>query len=180
MSGTSSATSSVATSSVASSCLVAGLVVAATWFLKRELDGLRRELRSLGGNENRKNNRTNNNEQEDTASDPESRERVLLTTEVAGPVSSKRTEVVVGGPDQNHLGIYDPTSANSPTVTSKWGKSIAERRILLEGAFDLTHYGHMNACRLAKTLGGKLVVGVNSSATITTAKVSSVTKPDNP
>ena len=35
-----------------------------------------------------------------------------------------------------------------------------------KGAFDLTHYGHMNALRQAKDLGGFLVVGVNSSATV--------------
>ena len=33
-------------------------------------------------------------------------------------------------------------------------------RIFMEGAFDLMHYGHMNAFRLGAALGTKLVVGV--------------------
>jgi len=43
-------------------------------------------------------------------------------------------------------------------------------RIFMDGAFDLMHYGHMNAFRLAKSLGTHLVVGVNSDETITACK----------
>lgn len=45
-----------------------------------------------------------------------------------------------------------------------------EIRIFMDGAFDLLHYGHMNAFRLAKSLGTHLVVGVNSDASITQCK----------
>ena len=38
------------------------------------------------------------------------------------------------------------------------------------GAFDLMHYGHMNAFRLGASLGTYLVVGVNSSDTIKECK----------
>jgi ethanolamine-phosphate cytidylyltransferase len=40
----------------------------------------------------------------------------------------------------------------------------------MEGAFDLMHYGHMNAFRLGASLGTHLVVGVNSGETIKECK----------
>jgi len=43
-------------------------------------------------------------------------------------------------------------------------------RIFMEGAFDLMHYGHMNAFRLGHALGTQLVVGVNSDKTIAECK----------
>ncbi|CAD7927766.1 unnamed protein product [Amoebophrya sp. A120] len=45
-----------------------------------------------------------------------------------------------------------------------------EVRIFMDGAFDLTHYGHYNALRLAKSLGNYLVVGVNSSDSVQKCK----------
>jgi ethanolamine-phosphate cytidylyltransferase len=50
------------------------------------------------------------------------------------------------------------------TVTKK------EVRIFIDGAFDLLHYGHMNAFRLGRSLGTQLVVGVNSDESITECK----------
>lgn len=47
------------------------------------------------------------------------------------------------------------------------GKAI---RIFMDGAFDLMHYGHMNAFRLAKSLGTHLIVGVNSDESIAKCK----------
>ena len=43
-------------------------------------------------------------------------------------------------------------------------------RLFMEGAFDLMHYGHMNAFRQARSQGTHLIVGVNSSETITACK----------
>ena len=43
-------------------------------------------------------------------------------------------------------------------------------RIFMDGAFDLMHFGHMNAFRQARALGDQLVVGVNSSATVAVCK----------
>jgi len=40
----------------------------------------------------------------------------------------------------------------------------------MEGAFDLMHYGHMNAFRLGASLGTHLIVGVNSGETIEQCK----------
>ena len=40
----------------------------------------------------------------------------------------------------------------------------------MEGAFDLMHFGHMNAFRLGRSLGTQLIVGVNSSESITECK----------
>jgi len=52
----------------------------------------------------------------------------------------------------------------------KESDSNKEVRIFLDGAFDMMHYGHMNAFRLAKSLGTHLVVGVNSDKSITSCK----------
>lgn len=45
-----------------------------------------------------------------------------------------------------------------------------EVRIFMDGAFDMMHYGHMNAFRLGRSLGTHLVVGVNSDESITKCK----------
>ena len=45
-----------------------------------------------------------------------------------------------------------------------------EVRIFMDGAFDMMHYGHMNAFRLARSLGTHLIVGVNSDASIKECK----------
>ena len=45
-----------------------------------------------------------------------------------------------------------------------------EIRIWMDGAFDMMHYGHMNAFRKGRALGTKLIVGVNSDETITQCK----------
>eukprot|EP00518_Triparma_eleuthera_P000317 CAMPEP_0182462744 /NCGR_PEP_ID=MMETSP1319-20130603/6897_1 /TAXON_ID=172717 /ORGANISM="Bolidomonas pacifica, Strain RCC208" /LENGTH=447 /DNA_ID=CAMNT_0024662201 /DNA_START=258 /DNA_END=1601 /DNA_ORIENTATION=- len=49
----------------------------------------------------------------------------------------------------------------------KDGKSV---RIFMDGAFDMMHYGHMNAFRQGKALGTQLVVGINSDASIKACK----------
>lgn len=55
-------------------------------------------------------------------------------------------------------------------VLKESDSSNKEVRIFLDGAFDMMHYGHMNAFRLAKSLGTHLVVGVNSDKSITSCK----------
>lgn len=50
---------------------------------------------------------------------------------------------------------------------SKDGKQI---RVWMDGAFDMMHYGHMNAFRQGRALGTYLVVGINSDASITECK----------
>lgn len=45
-----------------------------------------------------------------------------------------------------------------------------EIRIWMDGAFDLFHYGHMNAFRQGKSIGTHLIVGVNSDESITQCK----------
>jgi len=42
--------------------------------------------------------------------------------------------------------------------------------MFVDGVFDLTHYGHMNAFRQARALGQHLVVGVNSDESVLQAK----------
>mmetsp|Transcript_1477 Transcript_1477/g.2354 ORF Transcript_1477/g.2354 Transcript_1477/m.2354 type:complete len:507 (-) Transcript_1477:122-1642(-) len=45
-----------------------------------------------------------------------------------------------------------------------------EIRIFMDGAFDMMHYGHMNAFRLGRSLGTHLVVGINSDASVRECK----------
>jgi len=40
----------------------------------------------------------------------------------------------------------------------------------MDGAFDMMHFGHMNAFRLARSLGTKLIVGINSDESIIKCK----------
>mmetsp|Transcript_50429 Transcript_50429/g.58277 ORF Transcript_50429/g.58277 Transcript_50429/m.58277 type:complete len:433 (-) Transcript_50429:1513-2811(-) len=57
-----------------------------------------------------------------------------------------------------------------PTQTNNDGEEEKEIRIFMEGAFDLMHFGHMNAFRLGRSLGTTLVVGINSDESITECK----------
>ena len=50
---------------------------------------------------------------------------------------------------------------------SNQGKDII---IFMDGAFDMMHYGHMNAFRQGRSLGTKLIVGVNDDESITACK----------
>jgi len=43
-------------------------------------------------------------------------------------------------------------------------------RIWMDGAFDMMHYGHVNAFRQGRSMGTHLVVGVNDDASITRCK----------
>ncbi|GMH82853.1 hypothetical protein TrST_g8974 [Triparma strigata] len=53
-------------------------------------------------------------------------------------------------------------------------KGGGEVRIFMDGAFDMMHYGHMNAFRQGRSLGTQLIVGVNSDESITRCKGSPV------
>jgi ethanolamine-phosphate cytidylyltransferase len=50
------------------------------------------------------------------------------------------------------------------------GSQKQEIRIFMDGAFDLMHFGHMNAFRLGRSLGTQLVVGINSDESISDCK----------
>jgi len=52
-------------------------------------------------------------------------------------------------------------------AAQKAGKQV---RIWMDGAFDMMHYGHMNAFRQGAALGTYLIVGVNSDESITVNK----------
>ncbi|GMI47046.1 hypothetical protein TrCOL_g162 [Triparma columacea] len=60
------------------------------------------------------------------------------------------------------------------TLTQKKNRSAKDDgrpiRIFMDGAFDMMHYGHMNAFRQGKSLGTHLIVGVNSDESITRCK----------
>jgi len=65
----------------------------------------------------------------------------------------------------------EATRAHLETIQGVRSDSHKEEiRIFMDGAFDLMHFGHMNAFRLAKSLGTHLVVGINSDQSITECK----------
>lgn len=55
-------------------------------------------------------------------------------------------------------------------VEEETNKPKEQIRIWMDGAFDMMHYGHMNAFRQARSLGTYLVVGVNDDESITACK----------
>lgn len=57
--------------------------------------------------------------------------------------------------------------ASTPTRPQRKSREI---RIFMDGAFDVMHYGHMNAFRLGRSLGTYLIVGVNSDESIKKCK----------
>jgi len=65
-----------------------------------------------------------------------------------------------------------------PSQSENDGAEKKEIRIFMEGAFDLMHFGHMNAFRLGRSLGTHLVVGVNSDESITKCKAAPLMKDD--
>ena len=69
--------------------------------------------------------------------------------------------------------INDKQLKHRRLALEKPRKEPAERkeiRIFMDGAFDMMHYGHVNAFRLGRSLGTNLVVGVNSDNSITECK----------
>lgn len=59
---------------------------------------------------------------------------------------------------------------NALEAEIKAAQTKKEVRIFVDGAFDLFHFGHMNAFRQARELGTFLIVGVNSDESITRCK----------
>jgi ethanolamine-phosphate cytidylyltransferase len=55
-------------------------------------------------------------------------------------------------------------------TTRDGGDGNGSVRIWMDGAFDMMHYGHMNAFRKGKVLGTYLIVGVNSDESIAECK----------
>ena len=60
--------------------------------------------------------------------------------------------------------------ASTPSRPGQSSGAPKQIRIFMDGAFDVMHYGHMNAFRLGRSLGTYLIVGVNSDESITTCK----------
>lgn len=54
-------------------------------------------------------------------------------------------------------------------MVRQW-RAVGEKIILANGGFDLLHVGHVRYLRAAKALGGRLVVAVNSDASLRTLK----------
>lgn len=71
---------------------------------------------------------------------------------------------------QEKLGELDREDYNNNVNGNNSNGKRREIRIFMDGAFDMQHYGHMNAFRLARSLGTHLIVGVNSDESITRCK----------
>ncbi len=56
-----------------------------------------------------------------------------------------------------------------PRRVAEW-RNVGERITLANGNFDLLHVGHVRYLRGAKALGGKLVVAINSDASVRALK----------
>lgn len=82
-------------------------------------------------------------------------------------VGETSTEGVVRAPDS-----VAETSSMLPVMDTGQESQAASAvvRIWMDGAFDMMHFGHMNAFRLGRSLGSSLVVGVNSSSSIAACK----------
>lgn len=57
-------------------------------------------------------------------------------------------------------------SENELAARVKEWRSAGEKIILTNGCFDLLHVGHVRYLRAAKELGGRVVVGLNSDASV--------------
>lgn len=68
---------------------------------------------------------------------------------------------------QKLLELQEKLAALEAEKGSPEGKEV---RVWMDGAFDMMHFGHMNAFRQGRALGTFLVVGVNSDESITTCK----------
>jgi cytidyltransferase-like protein len=66
------------------------------------------------------------------------------------------------------------TSTPCRPSTNDDAKGTPPIRVWMDGVFDLMHYGHMNAFRLAKGENAYLIVGVNSQESVTKCKGSPV------
>jgi D-glycero-beta-D-manno-heptose 1-phosphate adenylyltransferase len=56
-----------------------------------------------------------------------------------------------------------------PSLVQQW-RAQGNKVVLTNGCFDLLHVGHVRYLRAAKELGGKLLVAVNSDASVRTLK----------
>lgn len=61
------------------------------------------------------------------------------------------------------------TWAQARQTTSEW-QANGEKIVFTNGCFDLLHYGHIHYLADAKDLGSKLIVGINSSDSVSRLK----------
>jgi len=86
------------------------------------------------------------------------------------PFSSCTSSVVVEYDTHQFQEGDAPYSSFRRTASKKAGNRKNEIRIFMDGVFDLMHYGHMNAFRLARSLGTHLIAGVCSDESIQKSK----------
>lgn len=86
------------------------------------------------------------------------------------PRSFSCTDPVTSTPSGSSSDLVSLTSPLKSLSPPSLSPRKAEVRIWMDGAFDLMHYGHMNAFRQGRALGTTLIVGVNSDETITQCK----------
>lgn len=61
------------------------------------------------------------------------------------------------------------TPLEAAQLTQKW-KKVGLKVVFTNGCFDLLHYGHLHYLAEARALGDKLIIGVNSDASVSRLK----------
>ena len=61
------------------------------------------------------------------------------------------------------------TRAQLPATLAAW-RAAGERIVFTNGCFDLLHLGHVDYLEKARALGGRLVVGLNTDASVSALK----------
>ena len=89
-------------------------------------------------------------------------ERTATDYCVVVQVTYRELEERLAQMEEEHLSYVQQAEAvgDSPPKPKK------EVRIWMDGAFDVMHYGHMNAFRQGRQVGTWLVVGVNTDQSI--------------
>ena len=93
-------------------------------------------------------------------------EAKLANIETTNTTTTKSKKVTIKGPTTTTTTTATPKEQSATTDVPKK----KEIRVWMDGAFDMMHYGHMNAFRQARALGTYLIAGINSDETITACK----------
>ncbi|MEM6321481.1 MAG: D-glycero-beta-D-manno-heptose 1-phosphate adenylyltransferase [Bacteroidota bacterium] len=69
----------------------------------------------------------------------------------------------------SHISAKILTPATLPATIAKW-RLLHQSIVFTNGCFDLLHYGHLHYLAEAKTLGNRLIIGVNSKRSVSQLK----------
>ncbi|HAD13374.1 MAG TPA: D-glycero-beta-D-manno-heptose 1-phosphate adenylyltransferase [Saprospirales bacterium] len=72
-------------------------------------------------------------------------------------------------PHINHIQHKIHTVESLPDTIAQW-RAAGDRIVFTNGCFDLLHFGHLHYLAEARDLGERLIVGMNSGASVTRLK----------